>query len=92
MMDLALEFERKWRNLDPQDRKKVVGFFFLVQEGDKQAEAIWSLTNDEDVEPEKVAELILNYMDFTGDQITNLGKARTNELEKSRIPGHQKTV
>jgi len=65
-MNLPPEIERKFRNLDSEDVKKVTGFFGLLDAGDKQATEIWSMANNEDIEPRRVADLIYDYMTYRG--------------------------
>ena len=63
------EIQRKLRFLNPEDMKKINGFFYLVETGDKQATEIWSMANDPAIEPKQVADLIFTYMDFIYEQI-----------------------
>lgn len=65
-MNLPPEIERKLRNLDSEDVKKVTGFFRLLEAGDKKATEIWSMANNEDIEPRRVADLIYDYMAYQG--------------------------
>jgi len=69
MSNLSPEIERKLRNLDPEDMKKVTSFFYLVEAGDKRATEIWSMANNKEMEPKQVADLIYDYMDLNGFNI-----------------------
>ena len=64
MNNLSPEIERKLRNMDPEDMKKVTSFFYLVEAGDKRATEIWSMANNKEIEPKQVADLIYDYMDL----------------------------
>jgi len=66
MSNLPPEIEHKLLNLDPEDMKKVTGFFGLLQAGDKQATEIWSMANNKEIEPRQVANLIYAYMTVQG--------------------------
>ena len=61
-MSLTPEIKDKLRNLDPEDMRKISGFFELLEEGDSLAIKIWSMANNRDIEPRKVADLIYDYM------------------------------
>ena len=76
MSNLSPEIERKLRNLDPEDMKKVTGYFCLLEAGDKQATEIWSMANNKGIEPEQVADLIYEYMDFIYDHILHQSKSQ----------------
>ena len=84
MSKLSPEIERKLRNLDPEDKKKVTGFFYLVDEGDKQATEIWSMANNKEMEPQQVADLIFEYMDFIYDQLMHQSKSQPDDIENGR--------
>ena len=64
MSNLPPEIEHKLLNMDPEDMKKVTGFFGLLQAGDKQATEIWSMANNKEIEPKQVADLVYDYMDW----------------------------
>jgi len=66
MSNLPPEIEHKLLNMDPEDMKKVTGFFGLLQAGDKQATEIWSMANNKEIEPRQVADLIYAYMTYQG--------------------------
>jgi len=87
MSNLSPEIERKLRNLDPEDMKKVTGFFYLVEEGDKLATEIWSMANNKGIEPEQVADLIYGYMDFIYDHILHQSKSQPEDENMAPL-GH----
>jgi len=64
MSKLALEITHKLPNLVPEDMKKVTGFFYLLEEGDNRATEIWDMANNEEIEPQQVANLIYDYMTY----------------------------
>lgn len=84
MSNLSPEIERKLRNLDLEDMKKVTGFFCLVEEGDKQTTEIWSMANNKGIEPEQVADFIYEYMDLIYDHILHQNKTQP-EVELNSI-------
>jgi len=79
MSNLSAENETALRNLGPEDMIKVTGFFYLVEEGDKQATEIWSMANNKGIEPEQVADLIFEYMDFIFDHVLHQSKSQPED-------------
>ena len=88
MSNLSPEIERKLRNMDPADMKKVTSFFCLVEAGDKRATEIWSMADDKEIEPQLVADLIYDYMDLIYWDMTFQGKSHPKDENMAPL-GHR---
>jgi hypothetical protein len=83
MGNLSSEIQRTLSHLDPDDMKKVTGFFYLLEEGDRRATEIWSMANDEEIEPKQVADLIFSYMDFLHEHLMHQSGSPPADMEKA---------
>lgn len=85
MGNLSPEIERKFRNMDPEDMKKVTGFFCLVEAGNKRATEIWSMADDKEIEPQQVADLIYDYMDLIYWDMTFQSKSHPEDEDMAAL-------